>query len=362
MLGALRDNGRENCGRQCRRVSRPMITIPLSTEDLTRMRFAPDPLAETILSYRALLKPAEHAVHLPWVYRARRALRGMDLSPLAALFVGGHACPDFLTSPSAVSLPSFGEQVVCLRETPTDLVTEDVEHFVYQATKVVFCRPLSPRQAQALGGYLRAPRVSLDRLADTLLRYHELAIAPYWPRMRELLEGDVLKRGQALALGGAEALFSGINPSIRYREGNLELDRSYDAVVTTAGRGITLVPCIFAWPRVSVNLHSHWQPTLAYPPRGTANLWTSSSRPSSETALGAALGDSRARVLRGLILTPTTTTRLSQQLGLAPAAVSAHLSRLKAAGLVEPHRSGRKVYYRLSYAGESLLEVFGETG
>jgi DNA-binding transcriptional ArsR family regulator len=78
--------------------------------------------------------------------------------------------------------------------------------------------------------------------------------------------------------------------------------------------------------------------------------------------LGAALGDSRATVLRGLILTPTTTTGLSQQLGLAPAAVSAHLSRLKAAGLVEPHRSGRKVYYRLSYAGESLLGVFGETG
>jgi hypothetical protein len=28
--------------------------------------------------------------------------------------------------------------------------------------------------------------------------------------------------------------------------------------------------------------------------------------------------------------------------------------------LVEPHRSGRKVYYHLSFAGESLLEIFGE--
>jgi DNA-binding transcriptional ArsR family regulator len=53
---------------------------------------------------------------------------------------------------------------------------------------------------------------------------------------------------------------------------------------------------------------------------------------------------------------------LSQQLRLAPVAVSAHLSRLEVAGLVEPHRSGRKVYYRLSPAGESLLEIFGETG
>jgi DNA-binding transcriptional ArsR family regulator len=65
-------------------------------------------------------------------------------------------------------------------------------------------------------------------------------------------------------------------------------------------------------------------------------------------------------VLKGLLV-PRTTTELARQLGLSPAAVSAHLSRLKAAGLVEPHRNGRKVYYRLSFAGESLLGIFAET-
>src|SRR5215213_11977014 len=58
---------------------------------------------------------------------------------------------------------------------------------------------------------------------------------------------------------------------------------------------------------------------------------------------------------------PRTTTELARQLGRTPGAVSAHLSRLKAAGLVEPYRSGRRVYYRLSCAGESLLGIFGET-
>jgi DNA-binding transcriptional ArsR family regulator len=57
---------------------------------------------------------------------------------------------------------------------------------------------------------------------------------------------------------------------------------------------------------------------------------------------------------------PRTTTELARQLALSRATVSAHLSRLKAAGLVEPHRSGRRVYYRLSFAGESLLGIFGE--
>ena len=70
----------------------------------------------------------------------------------------------------------------------------------------------------------------------------------------------------------------------------------------------------------------------------------------------------RASVLKGLLPGPTTTTELAHQLRLSPAAVSAHLSRLRTAGLVEPHRNGRKVYYRLSYAGESLLRIFGETG
>ena len=69
---------------------------------------------------------------------------------------------------------------------------------------------------------------------------------------------------------------------------------------------------------------------------------------------------SRASVLKSLLPVPSNTTELAHQLRLSPAAVSAHLSRLKAAGLVEPYRSGKRVYYRLSCAGESLLEIFGE--
>ena len=138
------------------------------------------------------------------------------------------------------------------------------------------------------------------------------------------------------------------------------MDKSYETVVESAGRGITLVPCVFAWPRVEVLIQASYRPTVAYGPRGVANLWTSSYAPPNGTALEVALSTSRARVLKGLSV-PHTTTELARQLGLAPGAVSAHLSRLKAARLVEPHRSGRRVYSRLSLAGESLLEIFEET-
>lgn len=136
----------------------------------------------------------------------------------------------------------------------------------------------------------------------------------------------------------------------------LELDRPYEALIEPAGRGIALVPCVFAWPRVMVLV----QPTLAYGPRGVAKLWSSSSPAPNGTALEAALGAGRASVLKSLSPMPTTTTALANQLRLSPSAVSAHLLRLKAAELIEPHRSGRKAFYRLSGAGEELLGIFSE--
>jgi len=58
---------------------------------------------------------------------------------------------------------------------------------------------------------------------------------------------------------------------------------------------------------------------------------------------------------------PSTTTEFAQRLRHSPAAASAHLLLLKAAELGDPHDSGKRVYYRLSCPGESLLGIFGET-
>ena len=192
-----------------------------------------------------------------------------------------------------------------------------------QAQKQQF-GPLSPEKARLLEIYLSDPEGSLKRLVDTLRRYHDLAIAPYWPRIRGLLEADTLKRGQALALGGVETLLSTLHPKASYSGGVLELDKTCEAVMEPAGRGITLVPCVFAWPRVMILTEPGYQPTLAYGPRGVAKLWSSSSPASNGTALEAALGAVRASVLKGLLPVPLTATELAHQLypepcgGLSP--------------------------------------------
>jgi DNA-binding transcriptional ArsR family regulator len=337
-----------------------MITVPLTSEDLTKVRLAPSTLWETVISFRVLLHHGGDTVHAPWAKRALRVLPGTDLSPLLAAMCLEKHCPDFLSPPPDASLVGFDEELERLRATPPEVVHTEVQMLV-QVEKEQF-GPLSPEKARLLEIYLSNPEGSLKRLVDTLQRYHDLTIAPYWQRIQEHLEGDTIKRGQALALGGVEALLSNLHPKASYSGGVLELDKTYEAVVEPAGRGITLVPCVFAWPRVDMLVQPGYQPTLAYGPRGVAKLWSSSSPAPNGTALEAALGTGRASVLKSLTPMPSTTTDLAHQLRLSPAAVSAHLTRLKAAELVEPHRSGRNVYYRLSYAGESLLGIFGELG
>src|SRR5918999_4655889 len=335
-----------------------MIPIPLTIEDLAKVRLASSPLWETVGSFGVLLHHGRHTVHAPWAARARRVLPGTDLSPLLAAMCIERACPDFLSPPPDTSGAGFGEELERLRATPAEVVVEEVESLV-RVEKELFGLP--PEEERMLGTYLQDPEGSLGQLVDTLRRYHELAIAPYWPRMRELLEGDTIKRGQALALGGVEALLSGLSPKVSYSGSTLKLEKPYELVVEPAGRGITLVPCVFAWPRVEVLVQPGYKPTLAYGPRGVTNLWSSSSPAPKGTALEAALGTVRASVLKSLTPMPSTTTELAHQLRLSPATISAHLTRLKAAELVEPHRSGKKVYYRLSGPGESLLGIFGET-
>jgi DNA-binding transcriptional ArsR family regulator len=330
-----------------------VLTIRLSPEDLSRVRFAFSPLWETVASFRVLLDPGRHALHLPWVEQTRGKLGELDLAPLYALVRPDGYTPDFLAPPPTTPLPSFEDEMTHLSETPAATVVREVEYLKASGDGV------GADRERLLGAYLADPTAYLGRLAESLLRYHELAVAPHWPRLRVLLEGDVLKRAQALAFGGPEALFDDLHPSVRYRDGLLEVEKPFQIEgVAPEGRGILLVPCAFAWPRLYAIIEAPWQPSLVYAPRGAAKLWVSSPSP-VEDALAAALGLGRASVLEGLAI-PRTTTELARQLGLSPGTTSEHLSRLRRAGLVEPHRSGRSVFYRLSREGEQLLELLSE--
>jgi hypothetical protein len=65
LLLAIQDNVRDCCERCYLKVARPMITILLSTEVLTKERLAPSPLWETVISFGVLLYHRRDTMHAP---------------------------------------------------------------------------------------------------------------------------------------------------------------------------------------------------------------------------------------------------------------------------------------------------------
>jgi DNA-binding transcriptional ArsR family regulator len=98
---------------------------------------------------------------------------------------------------------------------------------------------------------------------------------------------------------------------------------------------------------------------LAYGIRGGGLWYQAASHPNESLEL--ALGTGRARVLQ-LLMTPSSNQEVAHKAQITASAASQQLLRLTKAGLVEPHRSGKWVYYYLTERGENLLALFDTTG
>ncbi|WP_030145103.1 ArsR/SmtB family transcription factor [Spirillospora albida] len=316
-----------------------MIEFVFAPDDAARVRFAFSPLWELVRSLRVLADPSGHALHLPWVRAVRPRLRGLDLGPLHALVPPGGYIPDFLTPPPETPLPDFAAELGIVRATPPGVV----------ATEVRLIDPLLSPGAAAMAD---APERTLALVAGLLERYWEAAVEPFWPRVRDLLEGDVLRRTGALATAGVAAVFGDLHEAVAWRAGTLVIDRRWRFRGGLGGRGLLLVPSAFVWPGVSVMVPPY-QAMLSYPPNGVATLWEA-PRASRPGALAALVGRRRADLLTALGA-PASTTDLARRLGVTPGAVSQHLAVLRDCGLVTGHRLGRRVLYARTPVGDMLV-------
>jgi len=211
----------------------------------------------------------------------------------------------------------------------------------------------APSLPPVIASFLEDPAAGVAAVADLLRVYWGRALAPHWPRLRALLEGDVLHRARQMADGGAERLFADVDPTVSWADNVLRIDKPAQQDVDLEERGLLFVPSAFAWPDVVLITDPKWQPTIAYPARGAATLWEP-ARAAPPDALGALLGKLRAGVLMALDR-PRSTTDLARALGVSAGGVSQHLSVLRRAGLVHGHRVGRVVLYLRSPAGDGLV-------
>lgn len=323
-----------------------MVRIHLTDEDLVRTHFAFSPLWEVMTSYRVLVSPMQHGLYLPWIKEAQSALRGVDTSMLDILIPPRGYVPDFLTPTPDSPIPSFEDELERLRSTPSSIVRRHALQMVYWRRDL----------RHALRPFLEAPEEAVERLAGLVETYWDRALAHHWPRILAVLESDVLYRSRRLAMHGPTGLFSDLHLTARYGDGTLTITKPFDVEVKSTGQGIVLVPVLFSWPDLYVILEKAWRPTIGYSPRG-AGLWLGVSE-SPDEAMQLALGGARASVVRALEV-PRNTGELAQALNLTAGAVSQHLGRLKQAGIVEPLRQGRRVFYRLTQRGEKMVRLFG---
>ncbi|MEU8825703.1 DUF5937 family protein [Streptomyces sp. NPDC048636] len=320
--------------------------LAFTVSDLAQMRFAVSPMWEVGPSCRLLRSGAVHPVHQPWAQqvRPRLAAARIDRGWLAELIPPVGYVPDFINPAPAGPAPSLEEELVRIRTTPAAQVRQELDRLRHEQGR------LGPR-AQALH---TEPQPRLARLTEEIETYWELALAPYWARIRAVLEADVFHRARQVAEHGAGRLFNELHPSISWDDSALRLTRRQQPLSrTTAGAGLLLIPSVFTGPVPFTRVTPPEPPQLAYPARGTGSLWEPRTTTRTE-ALAAVLGRSRTLLLSELE-TPASTTELAHRTGLSPAGVSQFLTALRNAGLVSAHRAGRCVLYARTSAAESLL-------
>jgi DNA-binding transcriptional ArsR family regulator len=324
-----------------------MIRIRLGLTDVGRIRFGFSPLAETVLSLRTLT--TNSALHAPWLRRVLPLPAGVDVELLTTLVPRAGYIPDFLLPPARARAAGFDAGLAHVAGTDPELVAAQLHHLSWHT--VAFPGKAGDAHRALLRRLAADPGAALTRITTGLRRYWQVAVEPYWPRIRALLRADLSYRLDELATGGVQQLFRTLHPLVALRGDELHVTKYWDGAVDLGQRGLLLVPCVFAWPDVVVR-SADPQPALTYSPRGLGRLW--SEQTERTDALANLIGRSRAAVLAQLDL-PMTTTQLACLLDLTPPTLSVHLKTLEASGVVTARRDGRSVLYQRTQLGEELL-------
>jgi Family of unknown function (DUF5937) len=324
-------------------------SLELSVADLLRCRFAISPVGEVIEVARVIADPAARAAHARWLHAHRKNLQwiadGHELRPLFDLMRPGARVPAFLRPTPGGPVGEIEAELEQIRATPAKRVRSEI----------VRCLGVRGPIATEVHSALLSEGAA-DRLVELLGAIWAALVAPSWPRIRGVLERDVLYRSQALAAHGLAAVLQELAPPVAFEGGRPFVRHTRTDTPMPDGVGMLLVPSAFVWPPTAT---VHWSPgsplTLRYPVRGVEELW---SPPSFEPRGGLArlIGKTRAEVLEALDR-PMHTTGLALHLGRSPGNIADHLAVLKGGGLVGKARLGLRVIYSRTSLGEDMLRA-----
>jgi DNA-binding transcriptional ArsR family regulator len=325
----------------------PMTLFTLrGREDLLAVRFAVSPVWETQAAVQALADERGRCYHEPWLRLVQARAARMDLSPLPAVLPRRGYVPDFLVPPPRTPRPGIGAQLAEIRATGPAQV----------ARELAACRDTvhDERHRRLITSLLTDPERARDQLAARLHQAWASLVAPFWVRLRALLDRDIEEHSRTLAGHGLRRVLGELHPKIRWTRRGLSLGDRSGRTVEVGERGFLLMPSAYLWPHAAAVVEAPWLPTIIYPAAGIAGLWQAS--PAPDRALERLLGRTRARILTALDQ-PLSTTALAALTGLSPAGTSRHLLALRDTGLLATARHGHQVRYSRTELGSALLSA-----
>jgi hypothetical protein len=171
------------------------MRIEVSSADVAASRYAISPLIETMSALRVVAGKETAGPLGPVVARLRPRYEALRRDPaigtLVALFRHGGYNADFTQPPPAGVGLTFAEELAAVRGTPLRRARAEI-------ARNLAGHPAPPAYAQRI---LDAPDV-IARLADGIEAAWTALIEPEWPRLRAVLERDVVQRAGRLAAYG----------------------------------------------------------------------------------------------------------------------------------------------------------------
>lgn len=333
------------------------LRLHFTAEDLARTRMASGvrPLLELTVGVR-LLQERSHPVRFDaWRQRAAARLRP-GLAPLFCFTPALGASTDFLD----LSGPEAPEDSLeRLRSSPAHEIVSDLDRWA-----------AGQRHVPTAARVLRRDPALIRHVADAVEYAHQEFIVPYWPRIEQLATADRAWRLQQLAEHGVGELLREANPRyIAWKPPVLHVTTASgrDDDVYLNGRGLLLIPSVFAAHFPAYDHPGDGQPWITFPIRDGADsvltpaAVTAGALADTPASLRALLGRTRATVLCVIADRPgCSTTQLATRAGISPASASEHAGVLRTAGLTSLTRVGKRALHSLSPAGRALLNSMAE--
>ncbi|WP_327089942.1 winged helix-turn-helix domain-containing protein [Nonomuraea sp. NBC_01738] len=326
-----------------------MYIVEVTPQDVVASRFAISPLIETMHAQWVLHGHLRAGAHLRWAERWREPYREVERRhPVlrAAVAISGNLGSgnvDFIAPPPAGINVPFERELELMRATPVRQAHEEID------------RALAGRQvARDLRETLYRDDI-VTLLADAFEELWTEIVSLSWPRLRAILERDVVQRAGQLATYGWAAALDDLSDRVAWRSdgrwGHLEvrLSSNVDERHRLGGKGLLFLPSAFA-QGTGIFLDDAWPYGLIYPARGIAAAPDASTAP-----LSTLIGRTRSRLLTELA-SPATTTHLASLFDLSLGTTSGHLTALRKTGLVTATRTGRRVLYTRTPLGDALLD------